>query len=69
MAVYLIEQEVLNPVSLEKELGLPRGAIARVTIHAEGAVEIETPEVFSGNVEKILKATLLKFGLPKGKKE
>jgi len=65
---YLFEQETLNPVNLEKELGLMRGDIKEITVHDTGAVEIETAfDLTTTNLDKV-KATLGKRNLPRGKK-
>jgi len=65
---YLFEQEELNCVSLEKELGLNRGDIAGITIYPEGAVEVETSFDLPATAQDKLKAALERRNLPRGKK-
>ena len=65
--LYLVETEPLTCVELEKQLGLKRGDIKEITIHPEGAVEIEAIDLTSTQQGK-MKAILRLYNLPRGKK-
>jgi hypothetical protein len=64
--LFELEQEPLNPVNLEKELGFKRGTIERITVYPEGAVEVDGN--LSTSQQDKVKQTLAKRGLPKGKR-
>lgn len=64
----LLELEALSCISLEQEVGLPRGAITSLIIHSEGAVEIETSLDITATMQTKLKTALSKRGLPRGTK-
>lgn len=64
---YLFEETELNPVELERQLGLKRGDIKEITIYPEGAVEVEAIELSSTKQTK-LRDILGLHNLPRGKK-
>ena len=66
----IIEYEVepLNPVNLEKKVGLKRGDILSVTKYGSGAVEINFKEQPTIDIDAKVRGELLKQGLPRGKK-
>ena len=66
--ITLFEQETLNPVSLEQELGLNRGDILSITVYPDGAVEVDTQDTPSEILKTKIREALSKRGLPKGKK-
>ncbi len=65
---YLFEETELNPIELEKQLGLERGDIKEITIHPEGAVEVETANELSSTKLQKLKDILKSHNLPRGKR-
>ena len=64
---YLYEQDDLNPVTLEKELGLTRGDIVEIITYPDGAVEVETKDVLPVAIQDKVRAALVRRGLPRGK--
>lgn len=65
---YLFEETGLNPVELEKQLGLKHGDIKELTIYPEGAVEVETEIELSSTKQQKLRDILRLHSLPRGKK-
>lgn len=65
---YLFEETELNPIELEKQLGLGRGDIKEITIYPEGAVEVETANELSSTQQTKLKNVLKSHSLPRGKR-
>lgn len=65
---YLFEETELNPVELEKQLGLERGAIKELTIYPEGAIEVDTADELNPADLIKLKEALKLHSLPRGKK-
>ncbi len=65
---YLFEETELNPVELEKQLGLKRGDIKEITIYPEGAVEVETADELSSTKLQKLRDILKLHNLPRGRK-
>ena len=64
----LYEIEPLNPINLEKEVGLNPGDILSITTYPEGAVIVNYRSTPSSIIETQVKAELVKRGLPRGKK-
>lgn len=64
---YLFEETELNPVELEKQLGLRRGDIKGLTVYPEGAVEVEAIEL-SEFIQKKLRDILKAHNLLRGRK-
>ena len=65
---YLFEEETLNPVELEKRLGLKRDEVKSITIYPGGAVEVETTADLDSTKQQKLKDILKLRNLPRGKK-
>jgi|TARA_Y100000310_G_C20701833_1_gene830683 hypothetical protein len=67
MVKKVYEAEDLNPDGLERTLGLPKGTIKKVSVDAEGWVEIDYTKPPTEALEDSVKAELAKHGLPRGK--